>query len=239
MATEFKEDKRQNLGNSHRGDWSRLRLSYRLPSAVVREASRFAAEYLDSSLIDLPEDPQLDLDLSSCHLRWVQTGLEQTVYVCVQEMMRLVSTADLETLPISDITFLCEREQVGQAVVNALKAKGVQIAHTFAADQRTKRRKKVYFSMGAPMPKATTLHSFKGWESRAIVACVEYAERPRVRALVYTGPTRLKRHARGSYLTVLCSAPELERFGRGWPDFCSAQRDSSIMDHGEMRPEQR
>jgi len=211
------------LGAGFRGDWSRLRLSYRLPSILVREARRFATEFLAPDLIDLPEDPQLDLELASCQLRWVQTDPEQTVDVCVREMMRLVTAADPDILPITDITFLCDREKIGQAVVAAIEAKGIRVAHTFASDRRAKRRRKVYFFMGAPMPKATTLHSFKGWESRAIVACVEYAARPRARALIYTGLTRLKRHSKGSYLTVVSAAPELDRYGRGWPDFLEAK----------------
>jgi hypothetical protein len=38
-------------------------------------------------------------------------------------------------------------------------------------------------------------------------------------ALIYAGLTRLKRSANGSWLTVVCSAPELEAFGRSWPSY--------------------
>ena len=38
-------------------------------------------------------------------------------------------------------------------------------------------------------------------------------------AAVYVALSRLRRSESGSFLTVVCSAPELESYGRTWPEF--------------------
>ncbi|WP_299360191.1 hypothetical protein [uncultured Paracoccus sp.] len=80
------------------------------------------------------------------------------------------------------------------------------------------KRRKMGFWMGNARVKATTLHSFKGWESRLLVVQITRASSDDSLALVYAGLTRLKRNVRGSHLTVVCSAPELAGFGRRWPE---------------------
>lgn len=72
--------------------------------------------------------------------------------------------------------------------------------------------------MGDARIKATTLHSFKGWESRLLVVYVTEAEHPESLALIYAGLTRLKRSQDGSWLTVICSAPQLQSYGETFPD---------------------
>ncbi len=61
--------------------------------------------------------------------------------------------------------------------------------------------------------KATTLHSFKGFESSHLVVYVDRIDWPEDRALLYVGLTRLKAHPNGSMLTVVSSCPELYSFG--------------------------
>lgn len=78
------------------------------------------------------------------------------------------------------------------------------------------------FYMGDARIKATTLHSFKGWESRLLVIYVPDAAHAQSLALVYAGLTRLKRSQKGSWLTVVCSAPELHEFGRSFPDYADS-----------------
>jgi hypothetical protein len=73
--------------------------------------------------------------------------------------------------------------------------------------------------LGQPRVKAATIHSFKGWESRMLVLHLNMAIRPEDLAGVYTAITRLKRDVRGSYITVVCSAPQLADYGMTWPIF--------------------
>lgn len=67
--------------------------------------------------------------------------------------------------------------------------------------------------------KATTLHSFKGWESRSLVIYIGEKVSSKSLALLYTGLTRLKRHPEGSCLTIICSTDELAQYGSSWPEF--------------------
>jgi hypothetical protein len=73
--------------------------------------------------------------------------------------------------------------------------------------------------MGDARVKATTLHSFKGWESPLLVIYVDENAGERSLALVYAGLTRLKRQQAGSAMTVICSSALLRDYGSTWPDF--------------------
>ena len=73
--------------------------------------------------------------------------------------------------------------------------------------------------MGDARVKASTVHSFKGWEARAIVLHIGSSRDRKALATAYVGLSRLKRHEQESLLTVVCSDPELEEYGRTWPMF--------------------
>lgn len=151
----------------------------------------------------------------------------------MREVLALRRLAGKPGLANADITFLTDDTKLGRKVVDALGEYRVRVADTFAPDWETAdvderplfmtdedvaRRRKMAFFLHDARVKATTLHSFKGWESPLIVLHVSMARAAESRALVYAGLTRLKRSAEGSALTVVCSAPELEGFGAGWPD---------------------
>lgn len=68
----------------------------------------------------------------------------------------------------------------------------------------------------------TTLQSFKGWESRAVLVCVGQVQGQRDMALLYSGLTRLKRDTSGSNLTVVCAEPALAEYGKTWSDFVAS-----------------
>lgn len=91
--------------------------------------------------------------------------------------------------------------------------------HTFSESNRESKRLKIGFFMGDARVKATTFHSFKGWESRALVIYAGHISTPKALSLLYTGITRVKRHSQNSYLTVVSAIPELKRYGRTWPNF--------------------
>lgn len=133
--------------------------------------------------------------------------------------MRSTGSASLAN---ADITFLASDVVTGSNVVSALRELEVASVATFAPDQQERRREKMAFYMGDARIKATTLHSFKGWEAPLLVVHIDAAAGAQSLALIYAGLTRLKRRAEGSSLTVVCAAPELLEFGRTWPDFVEA-----------------
>lgn len=137
----------------------------------------------------------------------------------MEEILLMAPKAEPTMLSISDITFLTGSQKFGLQVVNQVGQKGMRSVHTFDEDQRESRRKKMGFYMGDARVKATTLHSFKGWEARALVIYTGDIIDAKVLAAIYTGLTRLKRHTEGSFLTVVSAAPELLAFGKTWPEF--------------------
>ena len=170
---------------------------------------------------NVPRSLQEDLDLYPCKLRWVQTESEFASEVCMEEILRMAPKAEPTVLSISDITFLTGSQKFGLQVVTRVGQKGIRSVHTFDEDTRESRRKKMGFYMGDARVKATTLHSFKGWEARALVIYTGGVIDTKTLAAIYTGLTRIKRHPEGSFLTVVCVAPELADYGKTWPEFDS------------------
>lgn len=217
-------------GAGFRGNWSKLSVSYRLPSGLISYVREFGESFLPSNNIDLPPPPpkyELNLD---CQLRWVQVNPRETAAIAVEEIWTLLKSPDRKDLSVSDLTVLVDSENLGRNIVSELKNKyKASCIDTFSDGEnnhKNNRHKKIFFFMGSEKIKATTLHSFKGWETRALVICIERAKKLGDLALLYAGLTRLKYNPLGSFLTVVCGESELFEYGLRWPDF--ADRDCSI-----------
>lgn len=206
-----------------RGPWAELKISYRLPPAVVPVVSRFAEEFLSDEEIDIPQiEQQLNQmefsDLFPVELRWLHVREHSNgLRACVSELRRMMKRLRSDTA-VPDITVLTGTE-VGRHLVEFLSGKGVHVLHTFAEDKQSSRRQKRAFFQGSARIKATTLHSFKGWEARHLILFVASIKRKEDKALLYTALTRLRRHEHGSCLTVVSCCDELKRYGKSWPDF--------------------
>jgi AAA domain len=220
-AAAWTEDAMANAG--FRGPWAELKISYRLPPAVAPLVSRFAEEFLADEEINIPQveqrDNQLEFNqLFPVELRWVHLREDSNgLDACLSELRRMMQRLRTDTA-IPDITVLTGTE-LGRGLAVLLESKGVHILHTFDTNKQNSRRRKRAFFQGAARIKATTLHSFKGWEARHLVLFIESVERAEDRALIYTALTRLRRHEAGSALTVVSCCPELLGYGETWPDF--------------------
>jgi hypothetical protein len=201
------------------GQWATLSVSYRLPPQVADAARRFASTFLPRDLIDLPQDPQGELALFPCMMRWIQTSEEKVPLVCTEAILEMPPLADPDILVIPDITFLAPSQKLGLEVVTLLGNHGVKTVHTFSNEKRESRRLKLGFFMGDARVKATTLHSFKGWETRGLVVYTGHRFTPKALALTYTGLTRIKRHTEHSYITIVSAVPELAEYGRTWTEY--------------------
>ncbi len=137
---------------------------------------------------------------------------------CIEAIDNLHTIAtDLIAFP--DITLLTESHEFGLRCVDLLTAKGIQCAHVFGRTPREKQNNKRAFYMGDARMKASTIHSFKGWETQAVVVHIGSAHDHRALATAYVALSRLKRQEQESLLTVVCSASELEEYGGTWPIF--------------------
>ena len=90
-------------------------------------------------------------------------------------------------------------------------------AHEYDEYWSESRIKKREFDQGDARVKVSTIHSFKGWESRCMVININRADASEELAAIYVALSRLKREEQGSYLTVICSTPKLKEFGKTWP----------------------
>ncbi|NOC91934.1 nuclease-related domain-containing DEAD/DEAH box helicase [Ruegeria sp. HKCCD6604] len=215
-------------GAGFRGDWSQLSVSYRLPSDAMDLARNFAEAFLPKDTIDLPEPEQGAFDFGGSHLRWVQCDPHNAEEVCSDEILALMRQTGKNDLANADITVLVGDMKSGSGVVDRLSDYRIHAVSTFSKDPQESRRRKMGFYMGDARIKATTLHSFKGWESRLLVVYVTEAIHAESLALVYAGLTRLKRSREGSWLTVVCSASTLERYGQTFPEFINRKVNSSV-----------
>lgn len=213
-AKSWTDEAMSNAGFS--GPWAELKVSYRLPPKALEVARYFANNFLPQDTVDLPYANQGELDIFPCQLRWVHTSVEKAPGVCIEEILNLAKTATSNSLAISDITFLTNNQKHGMLVVNGLGRYRINVVHTYSEDQLESRRKKMGFYMGDAKVKATTLHSFKGWESRSLVIYIGERATENSLALIYVGLTRLKRHVDGSYLTVISCAEKLKEYGKSW-----------------------
>ncbi len=209
-------------GAGFRGAWSQLDVSYRLPAAALPLVRDFAARFLPRQSAELPPLAQQSLDLFPSRLRWVQCGSDNAIRASVSELRRMMRYTGAANLANADITFLASDVTTGSNVVADLRELEIASVATFAPDKQERRRQKMAFYMGDARVKATTLHSFKGWEAPLLVIHIDAAGGAQSLALIYAGLTRLKRRAEGSNLTVVCSAPELLEYGRTWPEFVEA-----------------
>jgi hypothetical protein len=119
----------------------------------------------------------------------------------------------------SDIVLLVPDHRLGLNCVSLLEKKKFQVLHVFDKDKREQKSRKMSFFAGDARIKACTIHSFKGWEARYIVVAISESSFNSELAATYVALSRLKRHTEGSYLTVVCSAPGLEDFGKTWSSF--------------------
>lgn len=204
-------------GAGFAGDWARLEVSYRLPLDALVAAKDFATKFLPKDMVDLPDGAQGNLEVEPCTLRWIQCEPEDSERQCVDATLAMMRETGKAGLANADITFICNDIDFGRRVVDELGTySGVRTVHTFERSKLEQTRKKMGFFMGDARVKATTLHSFKGWEARLLVVHVGHAVGSDGLASVYAALTRLKRSPEGSWLTVICSAPELAEYGRTW-----------------------
>ena len=199
--------------------WKGLKTNYRLP----RELTNILINYADLFLpIDVDIPKQGALDLYPVELRWVQKVSEiPPINVCFKEALRQRNILEQKgSREFSDITFLSAYNHMGRQFVEKCEEANIGVRDTFGIDYDESRCKKILFFSRDSRMKSTTLHSFKGLESRHLVVYVDQIDFPNTCALLYVGLTRLKIHPKGSMLTVVSSCPKLRGFGSKnftWP----------------------
>jgi hypothetical protein len=188
------------IGAGFTGTWSELHGCHRLPDNLIPMLRRFVEDLHLGDVDSLPEESaQPELPIGNCVVQWVTTAAGSLREVLLSAVTRLVDTA-LPILPWADICVLVQEEHVGLELVEDLKVfRGLRAVHVFDNTSDNRGRSKKAFWLGDSRVKVSTIHSFKGWESRAVVLALTVPDS----ASAYVGFTRVKRHDLGSYLTIV------------------------------------
>lgn len=208
-------------GAGFRGRWARLDTCYRTPNHLIPYLRQFAETYLEHSVVNLPEPDtaQTEMNLAPVQMRWIQVERGDTAPIATQAVLEMPVWSEPDTVSYSDIVLLTQDHRSGLRCVELLKQEGINAAHVFGTTHQEKKGRKIGFYMGDARVKAATIHSFKGWESSSMVIEIKQVESQEDLATIYVAISRLKRRINGSYLTVVCSAPQLEAFGQSWDQF--------------------
>ena len=222
-------DKTQNLyhrsnwtesgtaGGGFSGPWFELIGTYRMPVDLIPIAREFAERYLPEQGRDLPTIERDHPVLGDAHeptiRRWSNVADVDVVEAAADEVMRL--TSDVDRLSPSDVVLLAGHN-VGVAIMTELRARGNDVLSMFTPNDGYERRQlKWAFWAGTPGIKGCTVHSFKGWESRAIV----HVPSKMGELALYIAMTRVKAApSRPSCISVINAVDSLrgfkERFDR-------------------------
>lgn len=180
--------------------------SLRLPEPVAEFASSFAGNHLDGD-VDKPLTASgrlaVDVVLNVHEVDDGEDFFEETVRVVQNAHSHLRSS-----LSISDIYLVCQSNRpLGVELVFQLKSLGLKVQHTFDGTRDD------FWENEFPI-KASTAHSIKGWESRAVIAVFPNLDFVGHRRALYVAMTRTLYHPDGSYLAVVTRDKEFSRFAR-------------------------
>lgn len=205
------------FGAGFTGPWTEFGESFRMPAQLTELSRAFAEKFLPGAHDLLPTAPtQETLLVDTCRLRWIQTNSDDLVSQGAAAVLDVIAgSPGAHPVAAADVVVLVDRNQTGLEIVQRLAGYGIKVIHTFS-------REGGVFSASAPAVKATTVHSFKGWEARALVVVLGHASSEYALRVAYIGMTRLKAHSYGSYLTTVCGDRRLEGFGRSWPELIQA-----------------
>ncbi len=195
--------------------WIRMTSSYRMAPDLVRSTNEFARSFVDADAV-VPEiaDDQASVvgQVSSAVRSWRNAVRVSELGVDVgREVVRLLR--EHPELAPRDIVYLCEYHHDGLAAAREIEAAGYPVHHVYSRDPDERHRSKGRFWPGADAVKGCTVHSFKGWESPAVVVGVAMEERSR--RLAYASMTRVTSTIAGcdtSYLVVVNADPRMADF---------------------------
>lgn len=211
---------RSMIGSGFRGNWIDLKESHRLPESFINYLSTFMNTYLveNEKIIPFAKQINNELDFYPCSIKWINEK-KDIVNCCVAEMLDIISKDTKHDRAFTDLTFITDNEKIGIGVVARLRKMKIETVHTYKLDgdsTYSQKKRKMSFWKGVPKVKATTIHSFKGWEARLLVININQAKTLKDFAIIYTALTRIKKHSLGSFLTVISGAEKLNQYGLSW-----------------------
>lgn len=229
------------------GNWATLDSTYRLPMPIIPMIQDFAKKFIPEVNIVLPLPPldstQSDIfsedksDGGNFIFKWIQVpslSSQSEFYNNLKDNIKDFQN-DVRSLGMSfaDQTFLITTHESGEWLTNLLKKEGNSnsVTDIFSADWKEQRRKKQYFFKGSQSIKACTVHSYKGWESKALFIVVnrlnlEYKDAE----ILYTALTRIKGGSKCA-IYIVCSDYKLNEFGDYWNEYFNSVKTDISLNH--------
>ena len=173
----------------------RLEVPYRLHPETAQLLGAYAEEFIDD-YTDLPE-PVVSKERSLFVQHRCVLTTDGRLRDVAAEQVAAAHTYMSSVLAMPDVYVVCPTKDLGKDVVERIeKNHRIKVVHTFN-DQ-----KEAFWDDVFPV-KASTPHSIKGWESRAVVAVFPKVETGKQRLGLYIAMSRLLAHDDGSLLTVV------------------------------------
>lgn len=194
--------------------WITMVSSYRMAPELIDSTNRFAETHI-ADVGRLPEVPADQADVvghvSSAVRSWHNVERVADLGPEVgRQVVRLLQ--DNPGLRAGDVVYLCEYHHDGLAAAAIIEAAGYPVHHVYSRDPDARHLRKGRFWPGADAVKGCTVHSFKGWESPAVVIGIGVEERSR--RLAYASMTRVSstRAVDTSHLVVVNADHRLADF---------------------------
>ena len=221
QATLWTDESMQGAG--FRGEWVELEGTYRLPNELIPLVVNFSDTFLPKDMVNTPIKTQMEISFNKTYLGWEQvnslsSNIIENIILSIRNFL-----IDKQELSMNDISILVQDKSLGKDVCGVLDKIGIRHINIFSFDKdsetsiKEERARKMAFYKGDTRIKVCTIHSFKGWESKAILLFLNKAEEVHDYSLIYTGLTRLK-STESSLMKVVCSIPSLANYSKIWPN---------------------
>lgn len=228
-------------GAGFRGRWTTLKGSHRLPDSLIDPLTDFCERFLEDGDHEVrPPERVAQRELDVFEVSWLQVS-----EAAFEDQLAKAVTAvpKRHRLAPADVTFLVADHALGLACIDqvSLSLDETQpdsvgmFNHVFGTTPEERRRKKLAFWGGKGGTKGSTVHSFKGWESRCVIVGINppadlgtersprgvpgserLADEAAQRAGVYVALTRVSRSPSGSVLHVVCADESYAGWAQQW-----------------------
>ena len=204
--------------------WIELSGSGRMPADATAVAGRFAAANVfgDSTPDPFADEHERGSDDSRTIGHWQNIHLVSTLGRDIgREVVRLLR--EHPELEPGDVAFLCEQHHDGMDAVDEIEAAGYPVQHFFTRDPDDARRRRRYrLRPGGTAVTGSTIHSLKGWGSRAVVMGIDLETRSKRTA--YVSMTRVARDPDGgpSFLSVVNADQRVAGFAETFESLLAA-----------------
>lgn len=229
------------------GNWATLDNTYRLPIPIIPMIQDFAKKFIPKANIVLPMPPQNSAqgdifsedrsDGGNFIFRWIQVPSLSSQSKFFNNLKDNIDNFqnDVRSLGMSsaDQTFLTTTHESGEWLTNLLKKKegSNKVTDIFSPNWKEQRRKKQYFFKGSQSIKACTIHSYKGWETKALFIIVNRLNfNYKDAEILYTALTRIKGGSK-CVIYIVCSDHKLDEFGEHWNQYFNSIKSNSTLSY--------